>query len=139
MTHLVIHLIDELDIYGLVGAIWCYLMEKYLNVLNKYVRNRAQPEACMATRYMYDEVLGFALYPHTRRRMWDSDEEETNNSEFLEGQAQFKKLSAIELEGIHDYIITNFVATKGLIGACFTLTNCFQCYGLVCNSCLVHA
>jgi hypothetical protein len=41
MTHLLIHLIDELEICGPVGARWCYLVERYLNVLNKYVRNRA--------------------------------------------------------------------------------------------------
>jgi hypothetical protein len=40
MTHLGIHLVDELEICGLVGARWCYPMEKYLNVLKKYVGNR---------------------------------------------------------------------------------------------------
>ncbi len=42
MSHLVIHLVDELKICGLVGARWCYLVERYLNVLKKYVRNRVQ-------------------------------------------------------------------------------------------------
>jgi hypothetical protein len=59
MTHLIIHLIDELKIYGPVGARWCYPMEIYLLVLKKYVRNRARPKACMAFGYMYDEALGF--------------------------------------------------------------------------------
>jgi hypothetical protein len=45
-------------------------VERYLNVLKKYVRNRAQLKACMAIGYMYDEALSFyieyfALYPHT--------------------------------------------------------------------------
>jgi hypothetical protein len=34
--------------------------------------------------------------------MWDLDEEEANNGEVLEGRTQFKRLNAIELEGIHD-------------------------------------
>jgi hypothetical protein len=51
--------------------------------------------------------------------MWGPDEEEVNNSEVLEGQAQFKRLSVIELEGIHDYIITNFVAIEGLYKCVF--------------------
>jgi hypothetical protein len=42
-----------------MDARWCYSMERYLNVLKKYVRNRAWLEAYMAFGYMYDEVLGF--------------------------------------------------------------------------------
>jgi hypothetical protein len=58
-THLIIHLVDELDIYGLVGSRWCYLIEQYFHVLKKYVRNKAKHEGWMASGYMYDEALGF--------------------------------------------------------------------------------
>jgi len=58
-THLLIHLVDDLEICGLVGARWCYPIERYLVVLKHYVRNRAKPEGCMAMGYMYDEALGF--------------------------------------------------------------------------------
>jgi hypothetical protein len=89
MTHLIIHLVNELEICGPVGARWCYLVERYLNVLKRYVRNRARPLAYMACDYMYDEVLRFctkyfALYPHIQHQMWDPNEEETNNNEVLE-------------------------------------------------------
>ncbi len=107
-----------------MGARCCYLVERYLNVLKKYVRNKVQLEACMATGYMYDKALGFctkyfALYPHTRHRMWDPNKEEANSSEVLERWVQFKRLSAIELKGIHDYIITNFVTIEGLYECVF--------------------
>jgi hypothetical protein len=59
MNHLIIHLVDELEICGLIGARWCCPMEKYLPVLKQYVRNRARLEVCMAFGYMYDEALGF--------------------------------------------------------------------------------
>ncbi len=59
MTHLIIHLVDELEIYGLVGATRCYPMERYLLILKRYVRNSARLEACMAFGYMYDKTLGF--------------------------------------------------------------------------------
>jgi hypothetical protein len=96
MTHLLIHLVDELEICGPVGARWCYPMERHLNVLKRYVR------VCMASSYMYEEALGFctnnfALYPHTQHRMWDPNEEEKDNNEVLEGWAQFKSLSMVEL------------------------------------------
>ncbi len=71
MTHLIIHLLDELEICGPTVARWCHPIEQHLYVLKKYVRNKAKLEACMALGYMYDEALGFcmkyfALYPHTR-------------------------------------------------------------------------
>jgi hypothetical protein len=43
MAHLLIHLLDESEICGLMGVRWCYLVERYLNVLKRYVRNRAWP------------------------------------------------------------------------------------------------
>jgi hypothetical protein len=59
MTHLSIHLVDELEICGPVVAQWCYPMERYLSVLKKYMKNRARLEACMASNYMYDKALRF--------------------------------------------------------------------------------
>jgi hypothetical protein len=64
-------------------------MERYLNVLKRYVRNRAWSKAYMASSYMYDEALWFcmeyfALYSHTQCQMWDPDEEEKDNNEVLE-------------------------------------------------------
>jgi hypothetical protein len=45
MIHLLNHLIDEMEICRLVGARWCYPVEKYLNVLKRYVRSMAWPKA----------------------------------------------------------------------------------------------
>jgi hypothetical protein len=71
VTHLVIHLVDALEICESVAPHWCYPIERYLNVLKKYVRNKANPKGCIAFGYIYDEALGFWMeyfrwYPHTR-------------------------------------------------------------------------
>jgi len=76
MTHLLVHLVKDLEICGPVGARWCYPIERHLCVLKRYVRNKAKPKGSMAMGYMYDEALGFcmgyfSLYEHTRRRVWD--------------------------------------------------------------------
>jgi hypothetical protein len=78
-THLVIHLVDELEICGLVATHWCYPIERYLNVLKKYVCNKANLEGCIAFECLYDEALGFGMeyfrwYPCTRCQMWDAKE-----------------------------------------------------------------
>jgi hypothetical protein len=41
MTHLVLHLVEELDIYRLMATTWMYLVERYMKTLKKYVRNMA--------------------------------------------------------------------------------------------------
>jgi hypothetical protein len=88
MTHLVIHLVDKLKISGLVLARRCYPIERYLNMLKKYVCNKANLEGCIASKYMYDEALGFCIeyfawYPHTKHQMWDAEEEEVDVGEVL--------------------------------------------------------
>jgi hypothetical protein len=40
MTHLLIHLVDDLDICGLVVTRWCYLVERYLGVWNNMCRTK---------------------------------------------------------------------------------------------------
>jgi hypothetical protein len=51
-THIIIHLADELKIYGLLGNMWCYPIEQYLHVLKKYMKNKAKSKGCMASGYM---------------------------------------------------------------------------------------
>ena len=72
MTHLVVHLVEELEICGPVHSRWCYSVERYMAVLARYVQDKARPEASMAKGYAADEVLGFCteyfdMYPHTVR------------------------------------------------------------------------
>ena len=40
MIHLIIHLVDELEMCGPVHACWCYSVERYLGVLTKYVKDK---------------------------------------------------------------------------------------------------
>ena len=121
MTHLVIHLVDELEICGPVHARWCYSVERYLGVLTKYVRDKSKPEAGIATGYMIDESLGFCteyfeLYEHTKSRVWDAEEELRDSGECLLGKPRPKTLSDFELEKIHEYVVSHSVHTEELFG-----------------------
>jgi hypothetical protein len=59
MTHLPVHLVQQLDICGLVHMRWMYPMERYLKTFKGYVRQQAQPKGSMAQGYIMDEALGF--------------------------------------------------------------------------------
>ena len=119
MPHLIVHLVDELEICGPVHARWCYSIERYLGVLTKYVRDKSKPEAGMASGYMIDESLGFCteyfeLYEHTKSRVWDAEEELKDSGECLLGSPKPKHLTERELELIHEYIISHSVHTEEL-------------------------
>jgi hypothetical protein len=119
-VHLVVHLVDELEVLGPVATRWCYPVERFMSVLKGYVRNRSKPEGSMAMGYTWDASLGFIteyldLYPHTRRRMWDPNEEEMVAGEVLQGAATTKTLTGVEQSAIHDYVVHNYEATQELL------------------------
>jgi hypothetical protein len=70
MTHLFIHLVENLDVCGPIGARWCYPIERFMAILKHYVRNKVKLKGCIAMGYMYDEAFGFCtkyflLFEHT--------------------------------------------------------------------------
>jgi hypothetical protein len=58
-THLLYHLVEEVDLCGLVANKWMYLVEKYIKNLKNYMHNMARSLAAMAKGYIRDECLGF--------------------------------------------------------------------------------
>ena len=112
MSHLPIHLVQQLDICGPVHSRWMYPMERYLKRLKGYVRQRAQPEGSMARGYMIDEALGFCTeYMQdcelTRRRIWDDNEEPAAKSEVVEGGERYRRLTSELRAWIHEFVLTN--------------------------------
>ena len=59
MVHLTIHLTSEALLGGPVQFRWMYPIERYMNTLKRYVRNRAHPEASIAKGYLMDECTNF--------------------------------------------------------------------------------
>ena len=80
MEHLLIYLVDELEVASPVGGRWMYPCERYLGTLKSYVRSKAQPEASMANGYEAEEALGFCteylnFQSYIKRHVWESDEQ----------------------------------------------------------------
>ena len=48
MTHLIVHLVEEISILGPVFLHNMFPFERFMGVLKKYVRNRARPEGSIA-------------------------------------------------------------------------------------------
>src|SRR3954471_17278441 len=61
MTHLLVHLVEEIFILGPVFLHNMFPFERFMGVLNKYVRNRARPEGSIAKGYGNEEVIEFCV------------------------------------------------------------------------------
>jgi hypothetical protein len=59
MTHLVLNLVEELDLCGLVSTHWMYCIERMNKVMKGYVRCMQQPERCMVGGYAMEMSMGF--------------------------------------------------------------------------------
>ncbi|XP_068319542.1 uncharacterized protein [Pyrus communis] len=59
MVHLPVHLADEAALAGPVQYRWMYPIERYLQTLRRYVRNKGRPEGSIAEAYLVDECLSF--------------------------------------------------------------------------------
>ncbi|KAK1677863.1 hypothetical protein QYE76_038711 [Lolium multiflorum] len=57
MTHLLVHLVEEISILGPVFLHNMFLFERFMGVLKKYVHNRARPEGSISKGYGTEEVI----------------------------------------------------------------------------------
>jgi hypothetical protein len=120
MTHLPLHLPLQLALCGPVHLYWCYGIERYLGVLTSHVRDQSKPEACMASGYMIDESMGFcteyfALYKHTKKGIWNSDQELKDTNKVIQGKPKRQVLTVHQKNQIHEYVINHSLHTSELL------------------------
>jgi hypothetical protein len=61
MTHLLVHLVEEIAILGPVFLHNMFPFERFMGVLKKYVHNRARPEGSISKGYGTEEVIEFCV------------------------------------------------------------------------------
>src|SRR3954471_3082674 len=61
MTHLLVHLVEEISILGPVFLHNMFPFERFMGVLKKYVHNRARPEGSISKGYGTEEVNEFCV------------------------------------------------------------------------------
>lgn len=112
MSHLPLHLVEELIILGPVHVRWMYPVERTLGALKNYVWNRSRPEASIARGYLLEETMGFMTsymdgFEEVRRRVWDSNPEDCDDYEVMEGAANKAHLSTKLRDVAHLYVLRN--------------------------------
>jgi hypothetical protein len=61
MTHLLVHLVEQIRILGPVFLHNMFPFERFIGVLKKYVRNRARLEGSISKGYGTEEVIDFCV------------------------------------------------------------------------------
>jgi hypothetical protein len=61
MTHLLVHLVEEIAILGPVFLHNMFPFERFMGVLKKYVHNRARPKGSIIKGYGIEEVIDFCV------------------------------------------------------------------------------
>src|SRR3954465_11520041 len=61
MTHLLVHLVEEITILGPIFLHNMFPFERFMGVLKKYVHNRARPEGSISKGYGTEEVIEFCV------------------------------------------------------------------------------
>ncbi|KAK1697006.1 hypothetical protein QYE76_013703 [Lolium multiflorum] len=61
MTHLLVHLVEEIGVLGPVFLHNMFPFERFMGVLKKYVHNRARPEGSISKGYGTEEVIEFCV------------------------------------------------------------------------------
>ena len=59
-VHLLIHLVDEVELVGVVSCHWMFFLERYMKKLKGFVQQRAKPEGSMVEGYISYESFYYA-------------------------------------------------------------------------------
>lgn len=113
MSHLVLHLVEELELCGPVHTRWMYSVERMNKVLKGFVNNMARPEACMAKSYVLDEAIGLVAefmaeeYEPLHRKVWTEDAAAGIIGEVLQGAATTCVMTPHMRDIAHEYMLLN--------------------------------
>ena len=58
-VHLLIHLVDDIELAGVVSMRWIFFFERHMKTLKRYVRQKAHLEGCMVEGYVLNESFFF--------------------------------------------------------------------------------
>ena len=80
-VHLLIHLVDDIELAGVVSTRWMFYFERYMKTLKRYVWQLAHLEGYMAKGYVLNEAFFFLcelLGKDFEDGPWIWDEERTS-------------------------------------------------------------
>ena len=113
MSHLVLHLVEELELFGPVHTRWMYSVERINKVLKGYVNNMARPEARMAKAHVLGEAIELVVefmaeeYEPLHCKLWAEKAASGIVGEVLQGAPTIAVITPYMRYIAHEYMILN--------------------------------
>lgn len=60
MVHLIGNLVRDIIFCGPVYLRWMYLVERYINIFNRYMKNHQRPKSSIDESYIIEEAIEFS-------------------------------------------------------------------------------
>ncbi|MCO5552491.1 hypothetical protein L7F22_006003 [Adiantum nelumboides] len=88
-VQLLIHLVDAIELGGVVSARWMFWAERFMGVLKGYVRQKARPEGSMVKGWMLEECMYYVCEYLERTdfeapRVWTNESSSTMSDELFD-------------------------------------------------------
>ncbi|MCO5595470.1 hypothetical protein L7F22_049513 [Adiantum nelumboides] len=111
-VHVLIHLVDEIEIAGVVSTRWTFWIERFMGVLKGLVRQRARPEGSMSEGWVLRECMYYLVDDLERIDegapcKWTLDKPTILSDEILCGKGICFKVSYEERTNLSTFVIYN--------------------------------
>lgn len=111
-VHVLVHLVDEVEIAGTVHARWMFFLERFMKTLKGFVRQRARPEGSMAEGWMVQESCVFVSEYLSRSQnnileLWSTKDDDRVLGDVPQGNGVVKRFSDEVRSKVSNYCMMN--------------------------------
>ena len=111
-VHLLVHIVDEVEIAGVVHTRWMFFLERFMKVLKGFVRQKTRPEGSMAEGWLAQEscvfISEYLMNENTNiRGLWSTKDDERVVGEVPQGNGITKRFTENMREKVHTYCLMN--------------------------------
>lgn len=111
-AHLLVHLVDEVEIAGTVHARWMFFLERFMKTLKGFVRQRARPEGSMAEGWLVQESCVFISEYLLRSsnnvvQLWNTKDDDRLLGEVPQGNGVVARFSEELRTKVSNYCMMN--------------------------------
>jgi len=112
-VHLLVHLVDEVEIAGTVHARWMFFLERFMKTLKGFVRQKARPEGSMSEGWLVQESCVFIseYLAHNKDKnmphLWSTKDDDRVMGEVPQGNGLLKVFDEAMRTKVTNYCMMN--------------------------------
>ena len=112
-VHLLIHLVDKVELAGTMHTFWMFFLERFMKVLKGYVRQKARPEGSMAEGWLVHESTFYItefltqINPSLPRYLEMENEDERIQGDKPQGLGKWHRFTKALREKVNIFCISN--------------------------------